>query len=144
CKHKRPIVSTSWDAEEPMLLGSTEWAETHAAELKKKAVVYINSDSNGRGFLSVGGSHSLQHFVNEVAADVTDPQTGVSVRAGRGANMGGRGVKQPTTPRAVALGKIAADPAKDLPIDALGSGSDYSAFLQHLGLASINLGFGRD
>jgi len=141
-KPKRTIVYTSWDAEEPMLLGSTEWAETHAAELKKKAVVYINSDSNGRGFLGVGGSHSLQHFVNQVAADVTDPQTGVSVRDRLRANMAVQGVEQPNNPRAVALGKIAADPAKDLPIDALGSGSDYSAFLQNLGLASINLGFG--
>ena len=66
---KRTIVYASWDAEEPMLLGSTEWAETHAVELKKKAVVYINSDSNSRGFLSVGGSHALQHLVNQVAAD---------------------------------------------------------------------------
>jgi len=141
-KPRRTIVYASWDAEEPMLLGSTEWAETHAAELKKKAVVYINSDSNGRGFLGVGGSHSLQHFVNQVAADVKDPQTGVSVRDRLRANMAVQGVEQPNNPRAVALGKIAADPAKDLPIEALGSGSDYSAFLQNLGLASINLGFG--
>jgi len=141
-KPKRTIVYASWDAEEPMLLGSTEWAEAHAAELKKKAVVYINSDSNGRGFLSVGGSHSLQRFVNEVAADVTDPQTGVSVRDRLRANLAVQGVEQPGNARAVALGKIATDPARDLPIDALGSGSDYSAFLQNLGLATLNLGFG--
>ena len=141
-KPKRTIVYTSWDAEEPMLLGSTEWAETHAAELKKKAVIYINSDSNGRGFLGVGGSHAYQHFVNQVTADVTDPQTGVSVRDRLRAAMAVQGVEQPANPRAVALGKIAADPAKDLPIEALGSGSDYSAFLQHLGLATLNLGFG--
>ena len=141
-KPKRTIVYTSWDAEEPMLLGSTEWAETHAAELKKKAVIYINSDSNGRGFLGVGGSHAYQHFVNQVSADVTDPQTGVSVRDRLRAALAVQGVEQPANPRATALGRIAADPSRDLPIDALGSGSDYSSFLQHLGLAAINLGFG--
>ena len=76
---KRTIVYTSWDGEEPMLVGSTEWAETHADELKKKAVLYINSDTNGRGFLRVGGSHDFQHLVNEVAADVIDPETGVPI-----------------------------------------------------------------
>ncbi|MBX3484021.1 transferrin receptor-like dimerization domain-containing protein [Phenylobacterium sp.] len=140
-KPRRTIVYTSWDAEEPMLLGSTEWAETHAAELKRKGLVYINSDTNGRGFLGVGGSHSLQHFVNEVAADVKDPQTGVSVRDRLRAGLAVAGVEQAGNPRAAALGKIAADPAKDLPIEALGSGSDYSAFLQNLGLATLNLGF---
>ncbi|WP_293678696.1 transferrin receptor-like dimerization domain-containing protein [uncultured Phenylobacterium sp.] len=141
-KPKRTIVYASWDAEEPMLLGSTEWAETHAAELKQKAVVYINSDSNGRGFLGVGGSHALQHFVNEVTADVADPQTAVSVRDRLRAALGVQAVEQPGNPRAVQLGRFAADPGRDLPIDALGSGSDYSSFLQHLGLATLNLGFG--
>jgi len=141
-KPKRTIVYTSWDAEEPMLLGSTEWAETHAAELKKKAVVYINSDSNSRGFLDVGGSHSLQHFVNQVAADVKDPQTGVSVGQRLRAGLSVQAEAPGANPRAMALGKIAADPAKDLPIDALGSGSDYSTFLQNLGIASLNVGFG--
>lgn len=141
-KPKRTIIYTSWDAEEPMLLGSTEWAETHAAELKKKAIVYINSDSNGRGFLDVGGSHSLQHFVNQVAADVRDPQTGVTVGQRLRAGLAVQAEAPGANPRAVALGKIAADPSRDLPIDALGSGSDYSTFLQHLGIASLNIGFG--
>ncbi|MFN9848265.1 MAG: M28 family peptidase, partial [Alphaproteobacteria bacterium] len=141
-KPRRTIVYTSWDAEEPMLLGSTEWAETHAAELKKKAVIYINSDSNGRGFLGVGGSHAFQHFVSNVANDVADPQTGVSVGARLRAAYRVQAAEPGATPRATALGAIATNPARDLPIDALGSGSDYSAFLQHLGVASINLGFG--
>lgn len=141
-KPKRTIVYTSWDAEEPMLLGSTEWAETHAAELKKKALVYINSDSNSRGFLGVGGSHSLQHFVNEVSADVIDPQTGVSVRDRLRAGLEVDAASPTATPRQVALGKMAADHGRDLPIEPLGSGSDYSAFLQNLGLASLNVGFG--
>ncbi|RAK62015.1 transferrin receptor-like dimerization domain-containing protein [Phenylobacterium kunshanense] len=138
----RTIVYLSWDAEEPLLLGSTEWAETHAAELKKKGLVYINSDSNGRGFLDVGGSHALQRFVNEVATDVKDPQTGVSVRDRARAGLTVQGEAPGASARAVARGKIAADPARDLPLDPLGSGSDYSAFLQHLGLATLNVGFG--
>jgi N-acetylated-alpha-linked acidic dipeptidase len=141
-KPKRTIVYTSWDAEEPMLLGSTEWAEEHAAELKKKALVYINSDSNSRGFLGVGGSHSLQHFVNEVSADVIDPQTGVSVRDRLRAGLEVDAASPTATPRQIALGKMAADHDRDLPIEPLGSGSDYSAFLQNLGLASLNVGFG--
>ncbi|MBI1196668.1 MAG: M28 family peptidase [Phenylobacterium sp.] len=141
-KPKRTIVYASWDAEEPMLLGSTEWAETHAAELKAKAVAYINSDGNGRGFLGVGGSHAFQHFVNEVAADVTDPQTGVSVATRARARILVTAEEEPGNARAVAQAKAVADPKSDLPIQALGSGSDYSAFLQNLGLASFNVGFG--
>jgi N-acetylated-alpha-linked acidic dipeptidase len=138
---KRTIVYLSWDAEEPALLGSTEWAETHAAELKEKALVYVNSDGSGRGFLNVEGSHSLQHFVNRVAADVTDPETGVSVAARARARMQVRGAA-PGAGDAREAARIAADAARDLPIGALGSGSDYSAFLQHLGIAALNVGFG--
>ena len=128
---KRTIVYTSWDAEEPMLLGSTEWAETHAAELKAKGVVYINSDGNGRGFLAAAGSHAFQHFVGQVAADVTDPQTGVSVAQRLRARLTVAAAEPGASEAAKAAGKAASDPAKDLPINPLGSGSDYSAFLQH-------------
>ncbi|HVY90452.1 MAG TPA: M28 family peptidase, partial [Hyphomonadaceae bacterium] len=140
-KPKRTLVYLSWDGEEPMLLGSTEWAETHADELKQKAVLYINSDGNGRGFLNVGGSHSLQNFVSKVAQDVPDPQTGVSVdkreRANAMVDAGAAGASE----RAKAVGKAAAD-GKDLPLDPLGSGSDYSSFLQHLGLPTLDVGYG--
>ena len=139
---KRTLVYLSWDGEEPMLLGSTEYAEAHAAELKKKAVIYINSDGNGRGFLGVGGSHAFQHLVNEVSADVVDPQTKVSVRDRLRAKLGVDAAEPGANERAKALGKAAADPARDLPIEALGSGSDYSSFLQHLGLPALNLGYG--
>ncbi|HEV2595444.1 MAG TPA: transferrin receptor-like dimerization domain-containing protein [Sphingomicrobium sp.] len=136
----RTIVYASWDGEEPGLLGSTEWAEAHAAELKQKALLYINTDSNGRGFLRGEGSHELQHYFNAAANDVTDPRTGVSAaqrgRAGilAGAYMG--------TPREDAELVDAAKVGGDMPLGALGSGSDYTAFLQHLGIASMNLGFG--
>ncbi|MBA4184941.1 MAG: M28 family peptidase, partial [Acidobacteria bacterium] len=132
-KPKRTIVYAAWDAEEPGLLGSTEWAEHHAQELKNKTAVYINSDSNGRGFLGVGGSHTLEKFVNEVSRDVIDPQTKISVgerwRASQLVN-GSPNSKKEVRERT------------DLRISALGSGSDYTPFLQHLGIASLNLGYG--
>ena len=139
---KRTIVYTSWDGEEPMLLGSTEWAETHAAELKAKALVYINSDGNGRGFFRAEGSHDFQHFVNQVAADVKDPETGVSVAQRARARIAVAAAEPGANEEAKALAKVVADPAKDIPIGPLGSGSDYSAFLQHLGLASIDVAYG--
>jgi N-acetylated-alpha-linked acidic dipeptidase len=144
---KRTIVYASWDGEEPGLLGSTEWAETHAAELKQKAVLYLNSDTNGRGFLGVGGNHDLEHFVTEAASDVTDPETSVSVAARLRAHMRIEALSPSShDPAAVAHMKanarIAADPKKDIPIEALGSGSDYSAFLEYLGVPSLNVEYG--
>lgn len=132
-KPKRTIVFCSWDAEEEGLLGSTEWVETHAAELKQKAAVYINTDSNGRGFLGMGGSHTLEKFINEVARDIPDPQTKMSVweRTRAAQFIGGS-----PTARAEAMSR------GDLRIGALGSGSDFTPFLQHLGIASMNIGFG--
>lgn len=125
----RTLVFASWDAEEPGLLGSTEWAEMHSLELKEKAVAYINSDGNGRGFLRAGGSHTLEPFVNEVARVVEDPQTGVSVAR-----------------RLQARRRVQEDPAikpdSDFPLAPLGSGSDYTPFLQHLGIASLNISYG--
>ena len=139
---KRTIVYLSWDAEEPMLLGSTEWAEEHAAELKEKGLAYINSDGSGRGFLNAEGSHSLQHLVNQVAAGVTDPETGASVLARKRAQLEVLGSNPGANEEAKEKAKVAADPSRDIPIGPLGSGSDYSAFIQHLGLPAINLGFG--
>jgi N-acetylated-alpha-linked acidic dipeptidase len=138
---KRTIVYTSWDAEEPMLLGSTEWAEQHASELKKKVVLYVNSDSNERGFLGAGGSHDLQHLINQVAADVVDPETGVSIGQRLRAKMRIAALAPSATEHVRTVAKIAADPDKDFPIEALGSGSDFSAFLDHLGLPTLDVGF---
>ena len=132
-KPKRTIVYCAWDAEEEGLIGSTEWVETHAVELQQKAAVYINTDSNGRGFLGMGGSHTLEKFINEVGKDIPDPQ-----------------VKMSVWERARAQQIVDGSPAQrqeamsrgDLRIGALGSGSDFTPFLQHLGIASLNLGFG--
>jgi N-acetylated-alpha-linked acidic dipeptidase len=130
---RRTLVYAAWDAEEPGLLGSTEWVEHHADELRSKAAVYINSDSNGRGFLNVGGSHALERLVGEVAGAVTDPQTGVSVgeRLRAALIVGG----PPAEAERLLTGGA-------LRISALGSGSDYSPFFQHLGVSSLNVGFG--
>ncbi|MBV9527997.1 transferrin receptor-like dimerization domain-containing protein [Sphingomonas sp.] len=136
----RTIVYASWDGEEPGLLGSTEWAETHAAELQRKALLYVNTDNNGRGFLGAEGSGELQHLVNQAANDVLDPRTGVpTAERGRAAILAAQYVAPArSSPELVE----AARSGGELPLGALGSGSDYSAFLQHLGIASLNLGFG--
>jgi N-acetylated-alpha-linked acidic dipeptidase len=132
-KPKRTIVYCSWDGEEPGLLGSTEWVETHADMLRDKAAVYINTDASGRGFLGIGGSHTLEKFINEIGKDIPDPETKMSVweRArAQSAVDGSPGERRDAMER------------PDLRIDALGSGSDYTPFLQHLGIASMNIGFG--
>lgn len=123
-KPKRTLVYCAWDAEEPGLIGSTEWVEDHKAELQQKVIAYINTDANGRGFLGAGGSHSLQAMVTEVADIVKDPQTGVSVKERKIASQ---------------LVNGGDDSFK---LYALGSGSDYTPFIQHAGIASLNLGFG--
>ncbi|HEY6936531.1 MAG TPA: transferrin receptor-like dimerization domain-containing protein [Terriglobales bacterium] len=133
-KPKRTIIYAAWDGEEPMLLGSTEWAEEHGDELKQHAVAYINTDGNGRGYLTAEGSHTLEHFMNGVARDVQDPESGVSVW-------------QRDEMNSIAEAKSAEDRKKirdraDLRMGALGSGTDYTTFADHLGVASLNLGFG--
>ena len=133
-KPKRTIIYCAWDGEEPGLLGSTEWGEEHDAELKQHAVAYINTDGNGRGFFGASGSSTLEHFVNGVARDITDPETNLSVR-------------QRLYLREIADAKSDQERKKlrggeDLPIRALGSGSDYTVFIDHLGIASLNMGYG--
>jgi N-acetylated-alpha-linked acidic dipeptidase len=140
-KPKRTLVYASWDGEEPGLLGSTEWVETHATELRRKAVLYVNSDTNGRGFLRAGGSHSLQNLVNQVAADVRDPQTGVSARDRLRARMlvdGNQKAAEEENKKIARRISAGASP----PLQALGSGSDYTPFLQHLGIASLDIRYG--
>ena len=133
-KPDRTIVYCAWDGEEPGLLGSTEWVEEHETELKEKAVVYINSDGNGRGFLSAQGSHALEPFMDEIAKQVIDPQTGVSIFDRE------RAREVISTKDEEAKKRIWNE--KELKLDAMGSGSDYSSFIQHAGIPSLNLGFG--
>jgi len=132
-KPRRTIIYAAWDGEEPMLLGSTEWAEAHADELRQHAAVYINTDGNDRGPLAMGGSHTLEQFVNGVARDIDDPEAKMSVwqrlQLSRIAEAKSADERKELRQRA------------DLRINALGSGTDFTAFLDHLGIATIDLAF---
>lgn len=132
-KPKRTIIYALWDGEEAGLLGSTEWAETHADELKQHAVAYFNSDGNARGYFHADGSHSLENLVNDVTKDVTDPETNLSVWKRERLVSINR-----STPEARAELRTRGD----LRISAAGSGSDYTVFLDHLGIPSVDLGYG--
>ena len=132
-KPKRTIIYCAWDGEEPMLLGSTAWAETHGRELQDHAAVYINSDGNGRGYLFMEGSHSLEHMMNDVARSIEDPETKLSAfdrrRFGDIVNIRSEEDRKEVRQRA------------DLRMNALGSGTDFTAFVDHLGVASLNLAY---
>ncbi|MEK7406807.1 MAG: transferrin receptor-like dimerization domain-containing protein [Acidobacteriota bacterium] len=130
-KPKRTLIYCAWGAEEQGLLGSTEWVEAHAEELRRHAVAYINTDSNSRGYLRIEGSHTLEKFINGVARDIEDPEKKISVwkRSQLARIAGSPEARQEARQRA------------DLRIGAPGSGSDYTAFVHHLGVASLNLGY---
>ncbi len=131
---KRTIIYCAWDGEEPGLLGSTEWVETHHDDLQKHAVAYINSDSNGRGYLYSGGTHDLQHFMNDIASEIQDPEKHFSVR--QRAHL--RQIARTTnTEERSEIRK-----STDFRINALGDGSDYTAFQDYAGISSLNIGFG--
>ncbi|MGB6498533.1 MAG: transferrin receptor-like dimerization domain-containing protein, partial [Candidatus Acidiferrum sp.] len=132
-KPKRTLIFCSWDGEEPGLLGSTEWVETHAEELSQHAVAYINSDGNGRGYLALEGSHTLQKFVNDVARDIQDPET--KLTAWKRDEL--RAIEHAPEDKKQEIRQHA-----DLPLGALGSGSDFTPFLQHVGIASLDIGYG--
>jgi N-acetylated-alpha-linked acidic dipeptidase len=133
-KPRRTIIYTAWDGEEPMLLGSTEWAEAHADELQAHAAVYINTDGNDRGLLQMGGSHSLEQFINGVARDIEDPETQMTVWKREQLSKIAK-AKSPEDRRELRE-------RADLRIEPLGSGTDYTAFLDHLGIATLDLGYG--
>jgi N-acetylated-alpha-linked acidic dipeptidase len=130
---KRTLIYAVWDGEEPGLLGSTEWAEAHTDELRTKSVAYLNTDTNDRGYLGMEGSHVLEKFINGVARDIDDPETHLSVWKRLQAAVIQNGSAEER--------KDARDRA-DLRIGALGSGSDFTPFLQHLGVPALNLGYG--
>jgi N-acetylated-alpha-linked acidic dipeptidase len=130
---KRTIKIAFWDGEEFGLLGSTEWAEKHQEELKQKAAVYLNSDSTAKGWLHVSGSHTLEQFAEEVGSAIQQP--------GSETNLVDAFLHKP------AESNENTEPArqnqdKAFRIGALGAGSDYVVFLDYLGVASMNEGFG--
>ena len=129
----RTIIYCAWDGEEPGLLGSVEWVETHLAELQQHAVAYLNSDSNKRGFLDTGGTQDLQSFISGVARDIQDPETKMTVF-------------QRSHLAAIAEAKNAEERAdlrkrKDLVVDALGDGSDFTAFQDLAGISTLSIEF---
>ena len=132
-KPKRTLIYCAWDGEEPGLLGSTEWVETHVDELKKHAVVYINSDSNGRGYLGFEGSQTLEKFMNDVARDIQDPETKLS--AWKRAQLG-------TIRTGSSDERKEARSRGDLRLDMLGGGSDHAPFNNFAGVAALGIGFG--
>jgi len=134
-KPRRTIIYAAWDGEEPGLIGSTEWVEAHADDLDRHAVGYLNTDNSIRGFLGLGGSHTLEAFINAVARDIIDPETGMSVWKRAQLKQIGKGTNDE---------RNEARTRRDLRIDALGSGSDFTPFLQHAGIASLHLSFGDD
>ncbi|MBS1825907.1 MAG: M28 family peptidase [Acidobacteria bacterium] len=123
---RRTVQLALWDGEEFGLIGSTEWVEKHQADLEKNLVAYVNSDATGKGRIGASGSHSLESFVKELLSEVNDPVSGKPLiegsRAGRDAGPGG-------------------DPFR---LGSLGAGSDYVAFIDHAGIASLNFGFSGD
>jgi len=132
-KPRRTIIYCAWDGEEPGTLGSTEFVETHVQELKQHAVMYLNSDSNGRGFFYAEGSHGLEHFIGGVAGDVIDPEKGTSI---------GERSRKATILEAKGSERADARSGADLHIGALGDGSDYVAFQDFAGVPSLDIGFG--
>lgn len=129
----RTILYCFWDGEEPGMLGSTEWAEAHADELRQHAVAYFNTDGNDRGYFRASGSQSLEHFVSDVTKDIQDPETKMSVwKRAHLVDIANAAPKNRAEIRA----------RTDLPMPALGGGSDYITFLDHLGIASVDFGYG--
>ncbi len=130
----RTVIYAAWDAEEPGLIGSTEWAEHHADDLREHTVAYLNTDGSARGFIGIGGSHVLERFFNQIIEEVDDPVFSVTLKERRRAYDMLNGTDDKA--------KAEARDREDLRIYPMGSGSDYTPFLQHLGIASANLGFG--
>jgi len=131
---KRTIIYCAWDGEEPGLLGSVEWVETHVDELKKHAIAYINSDSNERGFMDAGGTQDLQNFISGVARDIRDPEIKMSVF--ERSHLNSIAKAKDAEERKDLRGR------KDLVVEALGSGSDYTPFQDYAGISTLNVEFG--
>jgi N-acetylated-alpha-linked acidic dipeptidase len=131
---KRTLIYCAWDGEEPGLLGSTEWVETHLDDLRKHTVSYLNTDGNGRGFLFAGGTQDLEGVVSSVAHDINDPEKNISVweRAHLRGIMRAKDAEE--------RGQIRK--RSTLRVEALGDGSDYTAFQDHAGISSLDIGFG--
>jgi N-acetylated-alpha-linked acidic dipeptidase len=131
---KRTIIYCAWDGEEPGLLGSVEWVETHVDELKKHAIAYINSDSNNRGFIDTGGTQDLESFISSVARDIQDPET--KMTAFERAHLESIGSAKTADEKKERRNR------NNLVVDALGDGSDFTAFQDFAGISTLNVEYG--
>ena len=139
-KPRRTILMCSWDGEEYGLLGSTEWAEHHADELKQKAVAYINMDSavSGPNF-GAASVPSMWRLIRAATRDIKHPN-GKTVYQ----DWQDRAREQTAEPDLTSAAAGTDTAVAEARIGALGSGSDYTPFLQHLGIPAIDMGFGGD
>ena len=130
----RTIIFCAWDGEEPGLLGSVEWVETHVEELRRHAVAYINSDTNERGFMLPGGTQDLENLISSVARAIEDPETHMSVYQRSHlysiAHAGSADERSEVRNR------------RDLEVEALGDGSDFTAFQDFAGISTLSVEFG--
>jgi N-acetylated-alpha-linked acidic dipeptidase len=133
-KPKRRIIYCAWDGEEPGLLGSVEWVETHRDELQKHAVAYINSDSNERGFIDAGGTQDLESFISNVARDIQDPET--KMTSFERAHLESIGTAKNEDERKELRAR------HNLEVNALGDGSDFTAFQDFAGISTLNVEYG--
>ena len=143
-KPKRTIVFGSWDAEEEGLIGSTEWGEDHAQDLTN-AAAYFNMDVavSGKKF-GASGVPSLKEFVREIAKAVPSPQGGTVYDAWRKTSQPKEGSSRSPENRNGNSRLPVAAITGDVPVGDLGSGSDYTVFLQHLGVPSTDIGSSGD
>ena len=130
----RTIIYCAWDGEEPGLLGSVEWVETHLDELQKHAVAYVNSDTNSRGYMLPGGTQDLEKFISGVARDIEDPETHMSVYQ--------RSHLYSISKAKDAEARSDVRKRNDLEVTALGDGSDFTAFQDFAGISTLSVEFG--
>jgi N-acetylated-alpha-linked acidic dipeptidase len=139
-KPRRTIVFGSWDAEEEGLIGSTEWGEDHAHDLAN-AAAYFNVDVAVSGpKFGASGVPSLKQFIREIAKAVPSPQGGTVYDVWKKSSLQSPDSFRPQETSTSTYRPPAADVRGDVPVGDLGSGSDYTVFLQHLGVPSTDVG----
>ncbi|MBI5168627.1 MAG: M28 family metallopeptidase [Candidatus Eisenbacteria bacterium] len=141
-KPRRSIVLCSWDGEEYGLLGSTEWAEANAADLRANAVAYVNVDAAVSGKdLRAGGSHALRDLVLEVARDVRDPSQNRALWNTMMDRAWSEGRAEWSRQNRLRRNRGEQVKPFEWQLPSLGSGSDYTVFVDHLGVPCLDFAF---
>jgi N-acetylated-alpha-linked acidic dipeptidase len=142
-KPRRTIVMCEWDGEEPGLIGSTEWVEGNLAELQAKAVAYLNTDVGVIGpKFSASATPSLKELVRDATHDVQDP--GSSTHRSVYDDWRDRASRAKDETSGTARPEPKSETPGEVPLSALGAGSDFCPFLDHAGIPSMDIGFGGD